>query len=189
MYIITGLGNPGEEYKNTRHNVGFAAVDYLANMLNVNLTKLKYNSVYGEKTINGEKVMLVKPLTYMNRSGICVSEIMNFYKVEIENLIVIYDDVDLQPGTLRIRNSGSPGTHNGMKSIKASLGNDNFPRIRIGIGQNRDMDLADYVLQKFKNDELDKINPIIENAAKAALEIVENGIDKAMQKYNIKSAY
>ena len=171
MYIIAGLGNPGKEYTNTRHNAGYMAVEHLAEKFNIKLNKLKFNSVYGDMTLNGEKVMLVKPVTYMNRSGIAISEIMNFYKIPSENLVVIYDDIDLPLGSLRIRPGGSPGTHNGMKSITSSIGN-NFPRIRIGIGRDEDMDLADYVLERFSSSERDLINPIIEKAALAALEII-----------------
>ena len=130
--------------------------------------------------------MLVKPVTYMNRSGIAIAEIMKFYKIPTENLIVIYDDIDIPLGTLRIRPNGSPGTHNGMKSIVNNIGN-GFPRIRIGIGRNEDMDLADYVLQKFSQSEECLINPIIKKAAEAAVEIIEKDIDSAMQKYNIKN--
>lgn len=185
MYIIAGLGNPGKEYTNTRHNAGYAAVEYLSEKYNVKLNKLKFNSVYGDTFINGEKVMFVKPVTYMNRSGIAITEIMNFYKVPPENLIVIYDDIDIPLGTLRIRPNGSPGTHNGMKSIINNIGN-GFPRIRIGIGRNEDMDLADYVLQKFSSSEKELVNPIIEKAALAALEIIDSNVENAMQKYNIK---
>jgi len=185
MYIIAGLGNPGKEYTDTRHNAGYLAVEYLAEKLNVKLNKLKFNSVYGDTSINGEKVVLVKPVTYMNRSGIAITEIINFYKVPAENLIVIYDDIDLPLGSLRIRPDGSSGTHNGMKSIVSNIGS-GFPRIRIGIGRNEDMDLADYVLQKFSPSERDVISAIIEKAAEAAVEIVEKDIDSAMQKYNIK---
>ncbi len=184
MYIIAGLGNPGKEYTSSRHNSGYMALEYLAEKLSVKLNKLKFNSVYGDTSINGEKVMLVKPVTYMNRSGIAIAEIVKFYKIPIENLIVIYDDIDIPLGTLRIRPCGSAGTHNGMKSIVESIGSE-FPRIRIGIGRNDEMDLADYVLQKFSSSEKDIVSPIIEKAAEAALEIIENGIDSAMQKFNI----
>lgn len=183
MYIIAGLGNPGKEYTSSRHNSGFMALEFLAERLNVKLNKLKFNSVYGETFINGEKVMLVKPVTYMNRSGIAIGEIMKFYKVPTENLIVIYDDIDIALGTIRIRPNGSPGTHNGMKSIIQSIGT-NFPRIRIGIGRNENMDLADYVLQKFSPDEKETLKPIIEKAAEAAVEIIENNVESAMQKFN-----
>ncbi|MDD2396757.1 MAG: aminoacyl-tRNA hydrolase [Tissierellia bacterium] len=184
MYIIAGLGNPGKEYTSSRHNSGYMALEYLAEKLSVKLNKLKFNSVYGDTSINGEKVMLVKPVTYMNRSGIAIAEIVKFYKIPIENLIVIYDDIDIPLSALRIRPNGSAGTHNGMKSIVESIGSE-FPRIRIGIGRNDEMDLADYVLQKFSSSEKDIVSPIIEKAAEAALEIIENGIDSAMQKFNI----
>ena len=184
MYIIAGLGNPGKEYTSSRHNSGYMALEYLAEKLSVKLNKLKFNSVYGDTSINGEKVMLVKPVTYMNKSGIAIAEIVKFYKIPIENLIVIYDDIDIPLSALRIRPNGSAGTHNGMKSIVESIGSE-FPRIRIGIGRNDEMDLADYVLQKFSSSEKDIVSPIIEKAAEAALEIIENGIDSAMQKFNI----
>lgn len=183
MYLIAGLGNPGKEYTGTRHNVGYDALDYLADKYDVKLNKLKFNSVYGETFVNGEKVMLVKPVTYMNRSGVAIDEIMKFYKIPVENLIVIYDDIDIPVGTLRIRPHGSAGTHNGMRSIIQHVGS-GFPRIRIGIGRNPDMDLADYVLQKFNNREKDIIKSIQEKAVCSALEIVKNNVDLAMQKYN-----
>ena len=183
MYIIAGLGNPGREYTGTRHNVGYEALDCLADKWDVKLNKLKFNSVYGETSVNGEKVMLVKPVTYMNNSGVAIDEIMKFYKIPVENLIVIYDDIDIPVGTLRIRPHGSAGTHNGMKSIVQHVGSD-FPRIRIGIGRNPDMDLANYVLQRFSSEERDVIKTIQEKAAEAAREIIENNLDMAMQKYN-----
>lgn len=185
MYVIAGLGNPGKEYASSRHNAGYMAVEYLAGKLNTKLNKLKFNSVYGDTSINGEKVMLVKPVTYMNKSGIAISEIVKFYKISTSNLIVIYDDIDIPLGALRIRPSGSAGTHNGMKSIVDSIGSE-FPRIRIGIGRNEEMDLADFVLQKFSRNEKDIVTPIIERASEAAVEIIENGIDSAMQKFNMK---
>ncbi|HHZ02160.1 MAG TPA: aminoacyl-tRNA hydrolase [Tissierellia bacterium] len=188
MYLIVGLGNPGKEYAGTRHNAGYEVVELLAERLNVKLNKLKFNSVYGETFINGEKVLLVKPVTYMNRSGIAVSEIMNFYKIPIDKLIVIYDDIDIPLGTLRIRQKGSSGTHNGMKSIIKSIGSEEFPRIRVGIGRNDNMDLADYVLQKFSSSERDEILSIIEKAAEAVIEVIETNIDSAMQKFNIKTS-
>jgi len=186
MYIIAGLGNPGKEYTGTRHNVGYDALDCLVDKYDVKLNKLKFNSVYGETTINGEKVMLVKPVTYMNRSGVAIDEIMKFYKIPVENLIVIYDDIDIPVGTLRIRPHGSPGTHNGMRSIIQHVGS-GFPRIRIGIGRNPDMDLADYVLQRFGAEDKDIIRTIMEKASEAAIEIIKNNVDTAMQKYNIKT--
>ncbi|NLJ57787.1 MAG: aminoacyl-tRNA hydrolase [Tissierellia bacterium] len=187
MYLIAGLGNPGKEYRATRHNAGYEVIDYLAEKLKVKMNKLKFNSLYGDTFIKGDKVMLVKPVTYMNRSGIAIGEIMKFYKIPIENLIVIYDDIDLSLGTLRVRPCGSSGSHNGMKSIINTVGSEDFPRIRVGIGRNNRMDLADYVLQKFSAAEWDEIIPIFEKAGEAAIEIIETDIDSAMQKYNIRS--
>ena len=187
MYIIAGLGNPGKEYSGTRHNVGYDAIDCLVEKYNEKLNKLKFNSVYCEIKINGEKVMLVKPVTYMNRSGIAISEIINYFKIPYENLIVIYDDIDIPVGTLRIRPHGGPGTHNGMKSIISSLGNESFPRIRIGIDKNPNINLADYVLQRFTADERYKIDEIVKSASEAAEEIIKSSLDSAMQKYNIRS--
>lgn len=185
MYIIAGLGNPGKEYTNTRHNSGYMVLEYLAEKLDVKLNKLKFNSVYGETSINGEKVMLVKPVTYMNKSGMAIGEIIRFYKIPTENLVVIYDDIDIPLGTLRIRPNGSAGTHNGMKSIISAIGSE-FPRIRIGIGRNQEMDLADYVLQEFSPSERDILAPTIERAGEAALEIIKKDVESAMQKYNIR---
>lgn len=187
MYVVAGLGNPGREYAGTRHNAGFNVIDCLVEKYNIKMDKLKFNSVYGEVNINGEKVMLVKPVTYMNRSGAAISEIVNFYKIPIENLIVIYDDIDIPAGSLRIRPHGSSGSHNGMKSIISSLGTDKFPRIRVGIGRNSQMDLADYVLARFSPEERDKVDGIIKKAAEAAEEIVKNSLDSAMQKYNLNN--
>lgn len=188
MYVIAGLGNPGKEYLMTRHNVGFEAVDCLAAKYDVKLNKLKFSSVYGEILIGGEKTLLMKPVTYMNNSGLAVREIMNFYKIPVENLIVVYDDIDIPAGTLRIRPGGSSGTHNGMKSVIYHLQNDSFPRVRIGIGRNPDMNLADYVLQRFSQAEWDVVSGIIEKAAAAAEEIVKKDINSSMQKYNIKKS-
>lgn len=187
MYVVAGLGNPGREYAGTRHNAGFDALDCLVEKYNIKMDKLKFNSVYGEVNINGEKVMLVKPVTYMNRSGAAISEIVNFYKIPIENLIVIYDDIDIPVGALRIRPHGSSGSHNGMKSIISSLGTDKFPRIRVGIGKNSEMDLADYVLSRFSPEDRDKLDSIIQKAAEAAEEIVKNSLESAMQKYNLNN--
>lgn len=187
MYIIAGLGNPGKEYMGTRHNVGYETVDRLAKRYNLKMNKLKFNSVYDELSVNGEKVVLLKPVTYMNRSGIAIAEAMSFFKVPIENLIVIYDDIDIPLGTLRIRPHGSSGTHNGMKSIIKSLGSEKFPRLRIGIGRNPDMDLADFVLQKFSQSERDKLEPILNTVAEAVICIIEKDLDTAMQNFNIKT--
>lgn len=188
MYIIAGLGNPGDEYHKTRHNVGFDTINYLAEKYNISLNKLKFNAVYGELNINGEKVLLVKPVTFMNRSGVAIIEIMNYFKIPVENLIVVYDDIDIPVGTLRIRPNGSAGTHNGMKSIINTIKSEKFPRVRVGIGRNPNMDLADYVLQRFSNDDRVIVEDIIKSAGDACVEFVKEGLDSAMQKYNIKKA-
>ena len=146
MFVIAGLGNPGAKYADTRHNIGFIAVDYLSRQLNINVNKIRHKALVGEGYIGAEKVVLVKPQTYMNLSGESIMDVVGFYKLSSENLIVIYDDIDLSPGVLRIRPKGSSGSHNGMKSIIYLLNRDDFPRIRIGIGKQPEyMDLADYV--------------------------------------------
>ncbi len=186
MYLIVGLGNPGKEYVGTRHNVGFDAIDYLAHKNDVKLNKLKFNAVYGEYSVNGEKTILFKPVTYMNLSGRAVAEIAKFYKIEPEKIIVLYDDVDINFSALRIRPYGSSGTHNGMKSIIFSLNSDKFPRIRIGIGKSKNphLSLADYVLQKFDDGERDAINKTIIEGALASEEIIKSGVNIAMSKFN-----
>ncbi|EOD00343.1 aminoacyl-tRNA hydrolase [Caldisalinibacter kiritimatiensis] len=185
MFAIVGLGNPGKQYSGTRHNVGFDTIDYLAERNNVNLTKMKYNAVYGETHIGGQKAILVKPLTYMNRSGESILQIYNYYKMPASNIIVIYDDIDIDLGVLRIRPKGSAGSHNGMKSVIYHLQDDKFPRIRIGIGRNEgNQDLADYVLGRFNKEEREIIDDTIERAAKAVEMIITDGANKAMNAYN-----
>ena len=186
MYLIVGLGNPGKEYAGTRHNVGFDAIDFLAYKNDVKLNKLKFNAVFGEYNINGEKVLLFKPVTYMNLSGNAVIEAVRFYKIPVENIIVIYDDIDISLGSLRIRPHGSSGTHNGMKSLIYQLQSDKFMRIRIGIGKskNPNLSLADYVLQKFDSDERTTVNETIQNAGLAAEDIIRSGLNHAMENYN-----
>lgn len=186
MYAVVGLGNVGRQYQGTRHNVGFDTIDYLAHKNKVELNKSKFNSVFGEYRINGEKILLVKPTTYMNRSGFAVVDLKNFFKIPTNNIIVVYDDVDLELGQLRIRAKGSAGSHNGMKSVIYQLGEDEFPRIRIGVGRDDRMDLAAYVLQKFSEEERDIVKDIIVQAGDSVEEIVKNDIDIAMNKYNIR---
>lgn len=188
MKIVVGLGNPGKEYENTKHNVGFLTIDILAEKLNVKVNKIKFKALIGETRIANEKVILVKPQTYMNLSGQTVSEIANFYKIDAQDLIVIYDDIDIPIGTLRIRKNGSAGTHNGMRSIIGEYANDNFPRIRIGIGGERKGDLANYVISGFKKDDIKTVENTIENAAEAVVCIIEHDISTAMQNYNTKKA-
>lgn len=185
MFVIAGLGNPGARYADTRHNIGFIAVDYLSRQLNININKIRHKALVGEGYIGTEKVVLIKPQTYMNLSGESIMDVVGFYKLPSENLIVIYDDVDLSPGVLRIRPKGSSGSHNGMKSIIYLLNRDDFPRIRIGIGKQPEyMNLADYVTGKFSKEEIPIMTEAVEKAADAAQEIVLKGIAAAMNKFN-----
>lgn len=186
VYIIVGLGNPGKKYENTRHNMGFIAVDLIAEEYGIKVDKLKFKALVGEGRIAGQKVVLVKPQTFMNLSGQSVTEIMNFYKEDIENLIVIYDDIDIPTGSIRLRKKGSAGTHNGMRNIVYLLGDDGFPRIRVGIGSETKVDLINYVVGGVSKKEKDLLEDALTKAAKAAVCIIEKGIDKAMNEYNIK---
>lgn len=184
MYIIVGLGNPGKKYANTRHNMGFMTIDKLSEDLSIDVKKIKFKAEVGEGKLAHHKVLLVKPQTFMNLSGESVQEIVNFYKIPHENLIVIYDDLDIDVGTIRIRKKGSAGTHNGMKSVVGRLGFEDFPRIRIGIGSNKNRDIIDYVIGGFAEKERDPLNKAIVQSAKAVESIIIDGIDKAMNKYN-----
>lgn len=186
MYIIVGLGNPGKKYENTRHNMGFIAVDLLAEKYGIKVDKIKFKALVGEGRIAGRKVLLVKPQTYMNLSGQSVMEVMNFYKEDIENLIVIYDDIDIPTGTIRLRKKGSAGTHNGMRNIVYLLQEDGFPRIRVGIGSESKVDLIHYVTSGVTKKEKDLLEGALTRAADAAACIVEKGIEKAMNEYNIR---
>ena len=188
MYIIAGLGNPGKQYRNTKHNVGFWAVDLLAEAHDIKIQKLKCKALVGEGDFSGQKVLLVKPQTYMNASGEAIRELVAFYKVPLDRLIVIYDDIDLEMGNLRIRAGGSAGTHNGMRSVVYQLGDDRFPRVRIGTGGARHdgEELIGYVMGGFPKDKIEAVEQAIEKAAKAAETIVTEGVDKAMNLYNVK---
>lgn len=188
MFVVVGLGNPGRNYANTRHNVGFDTIDMLAKRNNININKIKFKSVYGEGIIGNEKVLLVKPQTYMNNSGIAVRDIYQFYKLPIENIIVIVDDIDIDFARIRIRPRGSAGSHNGLKSIIYHLQNDDFPRVKIGVGKKFEgQDLADFVLSRFSGEERASIDSSILLAAEAVEAIIKEDIDKAMNKYNIKT--
>ena len=186
MYIVAGLGNPGSEYNMTRHNIGFSTIDYIADRNNTTVKKLKYKSLFGEINVAGEKVLLVKPQTYMNLSGESIREFCSFYKIPPENVIIICDDVSIKPGKIRIRRKGSSGGHNGLKSIIYQLNSEEFNRIRIGVGspQNAAYDLADYVLGRFSKDEIPVLEDSIIKASDAVLEIIKNGVDSAMNKFN-----
>lgn len=180
-----GFGNPEPEYSKTRHNVGFDAVNYISEKYNIEIKKKEFDSLIGSGIINGEKVILMKPQTYMNESGKAVIQAMNFYKLPIENLIVIYDDIDIDEGIVKIRKKGGPGTHNGMKSLMEYLNNVNFPRVRIGTGKPVFKELLiQHVIEKL-NDEKYKIYvPAIEKAGNAAVNIIGKGVDLAMNLNN-----
>lgn len=186
MYIVAGLGNPGNEYNMTRHNIGFSTIDYIADQNNTTVKKLKFKSLYGEINVAGEKVLLIKPQTYMNLSGESLREFCSFYKVPAEKVIIICDDVSISTGKIRIRRKGSSGGHNGLKSIIYQLGSEEFIRIRIGVGspENADYDLADYVLGRFSKDEIPVLEESIIKASNAVFEIIKNGVDSAMNKFN-----
>lgn len=187
MFVIVGLGNPGKNYSNTRHNVGFDTLDLLAYRNNIKVNKTKFKSLYGEGVIGDEKVILLKPQTYMNNSGIAVLNLYNFYKLPIENIIVIVDDIDIDFATIRVKAKGSAGSHNGLKSIIYQLQSDNFTRVKIGIGDKKEnQDLADFVLSKFSKDEREKIDTSIERAALAVETIVKDNVNKAMNEFNSK---
>lgn len=186
MYVIAGLGNPGKKYENTRHNMGFITIDQLAEKHNIKVDKLKFKALVGEGRIAGQKVLLVKPQTYMNLSGESIREVMNFYKLEPENLIVIYDDIDIEAGALRIRKFGSAGTHNGMKSVVYQLQSDRFPRIRLGIGSQKKGDLVNFVIGGFSKEEVPALEGAVNHAVLAIECIIEDGIDKAMNQFNTK---
>lgn len=187
MFIIAGLGNPGKKYENTRHNMGFLVIDKLAEKNDIKVNKIKHKALVGDGFISGQKALLVKPQTYMNLSGDSLREAVSYYDVELENVIVIYDDFDLETGTLRIRKKGSAGSHNGMKSVIQQLGSGDFPRIRIGIGKSGGLDWKDFVLGKVGDSDKDAIASVIDKAADAVMCILEKGIDKAMNEYNVRA--
>ncbi len=185
MYLIVGLGNPEEEYNNTRHNMGFDTVNKLANEYSIKINKNKFKALYGTGIIEGEKVVILKPQTYMNLSGESIKEAIDFYKVEEENLIVIYDDIDIETGVIKIRKTGGPGTHNGMKSVIKNINIKNFARIRIGIGKPEyKSDLIKYVIGKIPEDERNILDKSTTKGKDAIVEIIRNGLDSAMNKYN-----
>lgn len=186
MFIIAGLGNPGKKYENTRHNMGFEAIDILAEKYGIKVNRLRFNALTGEGRINGEKVLLIKPQTYMNLSGESLRPALDYYKTEAENLIVIYDDVDIPAGYIRVRKKGSAGTHNGMKSILYHLRTEEFPRIRVGIGSGKKEDMISFVIGGISKNEAEILAEGAKKAADAAACIVEKGIEKAMNEYNIR---
>lgn len=186
MKVIIGLGNPGRDYEKTRHNAGFMVIDEIANKLGISGGKEKFDAVLLEDFVGQEKVVLVKPLTFMNDSGRAVRRIIDFYSLNPTDIIVIYDDVDIDLGKLRIRKNGSAGTHNGMKSIIYELKSDNFPRVRLGINKEKRGDLKRFVLKKFSKEEVPLLIDVVKRAADAAISMVEDDIDKVMNQFNIR---
>ena len=186
MYLIAGLGNPGLSYRKSRHNAGFLALDAIAEKAGIRIRQKGFSGLYGDGTLSGERVILVKPQTYMNLSGDCVGQMLRFYKLPPEQLLVIYDDIDLPVGAIRIRPSGSAGTHNGMRSILATVHSEQYPRIRIGIGKDEQVLLTDYVLKRPSRPEQTLLLDAFDRAADAASLIVSGHIDEAQQRYNKK---
>lgn len=189
MFLIAGLGNPGRQYEKTRHNMGFDTIDELIDRHRIPQGGIAHKAMYGKGMIAGEKVLAVKPLTYMNLSGESLREWVNYYKLDPETeMIVIYDDIDLEPGQIRIRKKGSAGGHNGIKNIIAQLGTQNFYRIKVGVGAKpKGWDLADYVLGRFSSDERIAVDKAICDAADAVEMILRDGIESAMNHYNRKN--
>ncbi len=185
MYLIIGLGNPEEEYSKTRHNMGFNTINKIAQKYNIEVNKNKFQGLCENAIIEDKKVILIKPQTYMNLSGNCVKEFVDFYKVKKEEVLVIYDDMDIEPGKIKIRKKGSSGGHNGMKSIIKMLETEEFPRIRVGIGRPKySGDEINYVIGAIPEEDIKKLEDGIELAQKAVIEILRNGIDSAMNKMN-----
>ena len=183
MYLIVGLGNPGKEYDGTRHNIGFEAINYIANKYNIELNRIKFKGVFGEGFINNEKIILLKPTTYMNLSGESIREVINFYKIHTDNIIILYDDISLDVGRMRIREKGSAGGHNGIKSIISNLGTDVFPRIKIGVGGAKGS-LVSHVLGRFSQEELTVLTKTISATEEAVEMMIIKSIKDAMNKYN-----
>lgn len=185
-WLVVGLGNPGREYENTRHNAGFLTMDVLAEKLGCKIDRLKFKSLCGDAMIGEKRVLLMKPTTFMNNSGEAVREAMSFYKIPIQRVLVIFDDISLDVGRLRIRRQGSDGGHNGIKSILYLTGQDAFPRIKVGVGKKPrpDYDLAAWVLGRFPKELTETLDDVFERAATAAMMIVEGNIEKAMNQFN-----
>lgn len=185
-WLIVGLGNPGREYENTRHNAGFRALDTLAEKLGCKVDKGKFQGLYGQGTYNGQKILLLKPQTYMNLSGRSVLQLSAYFHIPPQRIIVLFDDISLEPGRLRIRADGSAGGHNGIKSIIAELGSQNFPRVKIGVGAkvHPEQDLADWVLSTFSASEETALRSALDRAADAALCIIEKGVPETANRYN-----
>ena len=184
--IVVGLGNPGKEYERTRHNAGFIAIDYIAEKLGAKIDRVRFHALTAEVTVGSRRVLLMKPTTYMNNSGVAVAEAASFYKVAPESVVVLHDEISFEPGKLRLRRKGSAGGHNGLKSIIAQLGSEDFPRVKIGVGQkpSPDYDLADWVLGKFAEADREKLVSRLADIDDAVSLILAGRIDDAMQKYS-----
>lgn len=187
-WLIVGLGNPGKDYDRTRHNCGFRAIDLLAKQLNCKIDKAKFQGLYGLSTIDGRKIYLLKPQTYMNLSGRSVLQLSAYFNIPPQQIIVLFDDISLEVGRLRVRPDGSAGGHNGIKSIISELGSNSFPRVKIGVGAkpHPEQDLADWVLSTFSAAEEKLLQPALENAADAALMIIKKGTAETANRYNGK---
>ena len=185
-WLIVGLGNPGREYERTRHNTGFRAIDLLAQTLGCKIDKAKFQGLYGQTVYNGTKLFLLKPQTYMNLSGRAVLQLSAYYSIPPERIIVLFDDISLEPGRLRVRGDGSAGGHNGIKSIIAELGSQNFPRVKIGVGAkpNPEFDLAAWVLSTFSAKEEKDLSFALKNVGQAALLIIDQGVPQAANQFN-----
>ena len=185
-WLIVGLGNPGKDYAHTRHNAGFRCLDLLAENLNCKVDKGKFQGIYGQTTYNGKKLFLLKPLTYMNLSGRSVLQLSAYFNIPPQRIIVLFDDISLEPGRLRVRANGSAGGHNGIKSIIQEVGSQDFPRVKIGVGAkpHPEYDLADWVLSTFSSLEEKALTVSLENAAKAALCIIDHGVPETANRFN-----
>lgn len=184
MKLIVGLGNPGKKYEKTKHNVGFMVIDDFAKDNSINISKIKFKSFIGEGFIGTEKVILMKPQTYMNLSGMAVREAVEYYNLHISDIIVVYDDIDIDFGAIRIRKKGSAGTHNGMRNIIYQLKDDDFPRVRIGIGRPKHGELRDFVISNFTKKDSEDLLRLIERGVKSVQDIIEKGIDASMNLNN-----
>lgn len=185
MYLIVGLGNPEPEYSRTRHNMGFLTINELAKKYQIELSRNKFEGIYGTGIIENKKVILLKPQTYMNLSGKCIRQFVEFYQIPMDNLIIIYDDIDTEKGAIRIRKKGGPGTHNGMKSVVEQLQNGEFPRVRVGIGSpTYKNDMINYVIGNVEKEEFEILEKATKVAADAVSTIIKENLDKAMNKYN-----
>lgn len=185
MYLIVGLGNPESDYAGTRHNMGFDTINEIAKRYQINVNKKKFQAIYEIATIENKKVILLKPQTYMNLSGDAIGEAMNFYKIEPQDVLVIYDDIDIEKGSIKVRKKGGPGSHNGMKSVVENIGTTDFPRIRVGIGQpEHKNDMINYVIGAVPEEEKEVLAKGVSKAADAVQEFLKNGIDATMNKFN-----